>query len=67
MNTFRLPNRLKLLVPLHAQGHTNDEIAIELSLTKHTIEKYVSELKCLLGARDRVEVVLLCRGEKLSA
>lgn len=46
-----------------AAGLTNTEIADRLVVTGHTAEKYVSELKVLFGARDRVDLVLRCRAE----
>lgn len=57
-----VPGRLRSLVPLLARGLNNDELADGLSFTKHTIENYVSELKDLLGVRDRVALVDTCRG-----
>jgi DNA-binding NarL/FixJ family response regulator len=53
-----LPDRLFRLVPLLAAGKPNDEIACEAVLTLHTVEVYVSQLKELVGARDRVDLVL---------
>jgi DNA-binding NarL/FixJ family response regulator len=53
-----LPERLLRLVPLLAAGKPNDEIACEAVLTLHTVEVYVSQLKELVGARDRVDLVL---------
>src|SRR5260221_12019970 len=56
-----LPPRLSALVPLLAAGNRNDEIGVLLHLEKHTIEKYVSEIKQAVGARDPVDLVLWCR------
>ena len=56
-----IAGRLRPIIPLLAQGMTNDEIANHLSLCKHTIEKYVSDLKICADARDRVALVLWCR------
>jgi len=53
-----LPAHLTSLIPLLATGSSNDEIATCGVVTKHTAEKYVSELKQRVGARDRVELVL---------
>lgn len=56
-----LPLRLREVIPLLAEGRSNDEIAAERVVSKHTAEKYVSDLKRALGARDRVELVLQCK------
>lgn len=56
-----LPNRLQPVVPLLALAANNAEISDSIGVTVHTAEKYVSELKFLLEARDRVELVDLCR------
>jgi DNA-binding NarL/FixJ family response regulator len=56
-----LPGYLQNLVPLLAEGKTNDEIATSLVLALHTVEGYVSELKQHIGARDRVQLVDICR------
>lgn len=55
-----VPPRLRRLIPLLAAGKTNEEIADELVLAPHSVENYVSDLMHLLGARDRVALVLLC-------
>jgi len=55
------PVHLQGLVALLAAGKSNDEIAAEQVIAKHTAEKYVSELKQLVGARDRVALVLWCQ------
>ena len=47
----RLPPRFASIVPLLADGLTNEDIAGTLTISKHTAEKYVSELKLRLGAR----------------
>lgn len=56
-----LPPRLRQLLAPLAEGKTNPEIAAELSLTVHTVEQYVSEIKLASGCRDRVELVLRTR------
>ena len=48
-------------MPLLALAANNAEISDSIGVTVHTAEKYVSELKFLLEARDRVELVDLCR------
>lgn len=44
-----------------ARGQTNRQMAEAMFVTQHTIEKYVSELKRLLGARDRVDLAFKSR------
>jgi DNA-binding NarL/FixJ family response regulator len=56
-----LANRLRPLIPLLAQGRTNDQLARILGIEKHTAEQYVSNLKMALRARDRVDLVLRCQ------
>lgn len=56
-----LPGHLKMVVPLLAEGMTNGEIAEALVLQLHTVEGYVSEIKLHAGARDRVQLVDICR------
>jgi DNA-binding NarL/FixJ family response regulator len=45
---------------LLADGKTNEEIAESLVVAKHTAENYVSDLKELIGARDRVDLAFKC-------
>lgn len=52
-SSHRIPARLQRLIPLLAEGMTNEEMAAELSLSKQTVENYVSELMHLTEARDR--------------
>ena len=37
-----LPGRIGRLVPLIADGESNNEIADELSLARHSVENYIS-------------------------
>jgi DNA-binding NarL/FixJ family response regulator len=67
VRAVKVARRLAPLIPLLAVGKTNIEIAQALSVSKHTAEKYVSDLKALLDARDRVELVLACRGLEISS
>lgn len=48
-------------MPLLAEGKNNGELADALSIEKHSIENYVSELKAVLEARDRIALVDACR------
>jgi DNA-binding NarL/FixJ family response regulator len=56
-----LPARLATVAELVAEGLSNVEIADTLTVTLHTAEKYVSELKRAVGARDRVSLALSAR------
>ena len=56
-----IPARLRPLVPRLAEGKNNGELADALSIEKHSIENYVSELKAVLEARDRIALVDACR------
>jgi DNA-binding NarL/FixJ family response regulator len=56
----KIPPRLRAVGKLLAKGRNNEEIATALDVQLHTAENYVSELKELLGARDRVELVKKC-------
>ena len=53
-----VPPRLRLLLPLMAEGATNEQMAEEFGYALHTIENYVHDLKDMLGCRDRVALVL---------
>ena len=60
-----LPPRLRLLLAPLAEGRTNAAIADYLSLSLHTVEQYVSDIKLAIECRDRVDLVLRC-GEFLA-
>lgn len=60
-NEVHLPPRLRRVAELLSEAKSNQEIADELTVTLHTSEKYVSELKHLVGARDRSQLVLWCK------
>ena len=62
---LRLAPHLREVARMLGERKFNQEIARELSITPHTAEKYVSELKQLLGARDRAELSAMC--EKLGS
>ena len=49
---------MRLLLPLMAEGATNEQMAEEFGYALHTIENYVHDLKDMLGCRDRVALVL---------
>ena len=48
-------------MPYLAAGESNREIAVALSLTQHTVEKYVSELMEILGVHGRGHLVVACQ------
>lgn len=54
------PRDLEIL-GLIAQGLTNREISARLHLTENTVKGYVKEILARLGARNRVEAVLLAK------
>ena len=54
-----VPRHLTRLVPLVRDLKTNGEIAEELTLSKHTVENYVSELMHLADVRDRLQLVAM--------
>ena len=64
--TPTLPNGLEELTPREleilqevAQGHTNREIADALYLSPFTVKTHVSRILTKLGARDRVQLVVI--------
>lgn len=56
-----VPRRLRRVIPLLADLKTNEEIADELCLSRHTVENYVSDLMHLTGVHDRIHLVVLVR------
>ncbi|MDI9915139.1 helix-turn-helix transcriptional regulator [Rhodococcus sp. IEGM 1379] len=54
------------LAELLADGHTNDEIAVILSLSPDTVKKYVSRILALVHVRNRAEFVKLVYEHKLA-
>jgi DNA-binding NarL/FixJ family response regulator len=51
--------RLRQILTLIAQGHSNEEIAAELGLSPNTIKFHVRALYARLGVRNRVEAARL--------
>lgn len=60
-NGGHFPHYLRPVVQLLADAKTNREIADAMTVSRHTAEKYVSELYRIFGARDRVQLVDMCR------
>lgn len=56
-----LAPHLREVALLVAEGKDNEQIADALVISKHTAEKYVSELKRELGARNRVDLAFKCQ------
>ena len=44
------------MAALVADGHTNTEVAAELSLTVHTVEKALTRIYAKLGIRSRTDL-----------
>ncbi len=57
---LHLAPHLREVARMLADRKFNPEIARELSVTRHTVEKCVSELKQVLGASDRAELAEMC-------
>jgi DNA-binding NarL/FixJ family response regulator len=62
----KLTRRQRDLAELLADGHTNDEIAVILSLSPDTVKKYVSRILAVLHVRNRAEFVKLVYQHKLA-
>jgi DNA-binding NarL/FixJ family response regulator len=60
--TRMLSPRERNVLDLLASGHTNREIALELSLSPYTVKDYVSSVYRKLGARNRAEAVRRAAG-----
>lgn len=56
-----ISRHLRDVAVLLAEGKDNEEIADSLVISKHAAEKYVSELKRELGARNRVDLAFKCK------
>ena len=56
-----IPKRLGGVASALTSGMSNQRIAAFLGYELHTVENYVSELKSLFSADDRVHLVLILR------
>lgn len=52
-----LPRRLLPVLAELLEGQSNREIATKLSLTEHTVEKYVSNLLTIFECRSRGHLI----------
>ena len=62
-----LPERLRSVLTLVAQGLSDDEIATKLSITRNTVRNHVSAIYTRLGIRKRSAVVVWARERGLGA
>ena len=62
-----LPDRLRAVLTLIAQGLSDDEIAAKLSITRNTVRNHVSAIYARLGIRKRSAVVVWARERGLGA
>jgi DNA-binding NarL/FixJ family response regulator len=63
-DNFRAGRGVRVLV---AQGHTNGQIASELHLSEHTIEKHVSKILRKLKLASRTEIAASATQRRLIA
>lgn len=59
--------RERSILELLAHGHTLPEVALELGVSRETVEKYADLLAIKLGARDHAQLILLAVREQLVA
>lgn len=57
-----LAPRLAKILPSLAEGHSNPEIACEMSLAVHTVEVYISEIAEVLQCHNRAEIAVCAAG-----
>lgn len=62
-----LPERLRAVLALVAQGLSDDEIAAKLTITRNTVRNHVSAIYKRLGIRKRSAVVVWARERGLGA
>jgi DNA-binding NarL/FixJ family response regulator len=64
---LKLTARQQEILQLIADGATNDEIAVRLYLSRHTVKQHTSALYRKLGARNRTHAVQTARRQGLIA
>jgi len=62
----RLTSREKEVLQLVAVGHTNAEIARALLVSETTVKTHVARTLTKLGARDRVQLVVMAHNSGLA-
>jgi DNA-binding CsgD family transcriptional regulator len=58
------PRQHEILMHL-AQGHSTEQIALQLHLSRETVRNHVRHILHRLGARSRLEAVAVARREEL--
>ena len=53
-----ITNRQLQVLKLVAQGYTNDEIAEDLVITKHTVKAHISSIYEALNVSSRVQITI---------
>jgi DNA-binding NarL/FixJ family response regulator len=62
-----LTKREQEIVPLVAQGLTNNEISLRLSVSEHTIKNHLFRVYEKLGISSRVELILYAVSDREAA
>lgn len=62
-----LTERERQILELVARGHSNKEVGLELFLSEKTVKHHMTNILQKLQVRNRVEAVLLARGETRNA
>jgi DNA-binding NarL/FixJ family response regulator len=60
---LRLTRRQQELLPMIARGLTNKEIASHLNLSEQTAKNHIHRMLRKVGAKDRLQVIEVCRLE----
>jgi DNA-binding NarL/FixJ family response regulator len=60
---LRLTRRQQELLPMIARGLTNKEIASHLNLSEQTVKNHIHRMLRKVGAKDRLQVIEVCRLE----
>jgi DNA-binding NarL/FixJ family response regulator len=62
----RLTSREHEVLALVAEGYTNPEIGLALDLSPMTVKNYIMTIRAKMGARDRVQLVVMAYRHRLS-